>query len=94
MRTKIQYGASFAEACQASGLFETTIITRLTIAEKATCMPQTLHMIATECSDDIQQHITRYMAWIEPMCISITGCMIGAILVGLYEPILSIADMT
>ena len=93
MQRHIQNGYTFAQACKNSGIFTETALTQIEIAEKTACMPSTLTYIAQTTSDVIYTKIAHFIKWIEPFSLSITGAMIGYMLINLYQPILSITNI-
>jgi type IV pilus assembly protein PilC len=89
----VTQGESFAKAARAAGLMPETAVKMLQVGEASGGLDRMLGEIAQYYEEVLENRLGRVMALVEPMLVLLMGLMIGGIIIVMYLPIFSLAEV-
>jgi type IV pilus assembly protein PilC len=89
----VTQGESFARAARAAGLLPETAIKMVQVGEASGALDEMLAEVAQFYEDTLESGLARLMALIEPALVLLMGLMIGGIIIVMYLPIFSLAEV-
>jgi len=86
-------GNSIAGPLEKSKVFPKMVVSMIAIGEQTGTLDTLLMKIAEFYEDEVDNAVASLVSVLEPLMIIIVGLIIGSVLIPLYLPILSVADM-
>lgn len=86
-------GGRMSDACSALQLFNKAVLGLVEVGERTACLPRMLDSAAALYEDQLESKLRRYVALVEPSLMLVMGGIVGSIVVLLYLPILTMADL-
>lgn len=93
LKSEIQAGESFSRGLEGVQLFPPTSIKMIQAAEMSGELESMLTEVALYHEETLEYSLTRLMSFIEPLLILLMGVFIGGIILVMYLPIFSVADI-
>lgn len=93
LKSEIQAGVSFSHGLDGIELFPQTSIKMIQAAEISGDLQSMLTEVALYHEETLEYSLSRLMSYIEPLLILLMGVFIGGIILVMYLPIFSVADI-
>lgn len=90
---RVTQGESLAAAVRVAGLLPETAIKMIQVGEASGGLDTMLAEVAQFYEDALENRLARVMALIEPALVLLMGLMIGSIIIVMYLPIFSLAEV-
>ncbi|HEY6095572.1 MAG TPA: type II secretion system F family protein [Gallionellaceae bacterium] len=90
---RVLQGESFANAARAAELLPETALKMIQVGEKSGALDDMLFEIARFYEEVLENNLARIMSLIEPMLVALMGILIGGIIIVMYLPIFSLAEV-
>jgi type IV pilus assembly protein PilC len=90
---RVMQGESLAKAVRVAGLLPETAIKMIQVGEASGGLDTMLAEVAQFYEDALENRLARVMALIEPALVLLMGLMIGSIIIVMYLPIFSLAEV-
>jgi type IV pilus assembly protein PilC len=91
--TRIREGESLNETLEQTNLASSLMVEMVKVGEQTGALEDMLVGISDFYDEELDNHISRMMALLEPIILVIMGCFVAAILLSMYLPIFQLSTL-